>query len=80
MDRTIIKINRLQMTWLTLSNNISVRYPQGSIAEQIHHRPTRVLTCVSINCRPRMTSEIECSAIDGVIEEDYGVLYDAKKR
>ena len=35
-DRTIIKImarggNRLQMTWLTLSNNISVGHPQGNI-------------------------------------------------
>jgi hypothetical protein len=77
MDRTIITVkswarggNRLQMTWLTLSNNISVRYPQGYI----------VSTIGRLHTSPGMTSEAECSAFDGVIEGDYGVLCDAKNK
>ena len=61
------------MTWLTLSNNY---YPQGIYPPLAH---TRVLLC-KYKLSSSGMSEAECSAFDGVIEEDYGVLYDAKKK
>lgn len=55
-------------TWLTLSNNISVRYLQGYM-HMADPPYTRVLT-VYVNCRPRDDLR---GPFDGAIEGDYGV-------